>query len=348
MEQKEKPLTRAQELRKNATKEENHLWYDFLRTYPVQFLRQKPFGPYIVDFYCHKAKLAIELDGSQHYEGNGPEQDKIRTAYLQEVEKIRVLRFTNLEIKQNFEGVCAAIDRQVRAALPSSGPAGHLPPGEGHRRFMKTVTIYTDGACSGNPGPGGWGAILQYGEFRKELSGGEPHTTNNRMELTGVITALEALKEPVRWSSTPIPSTSLTPCRRLGQGWRPVGGSSRTRSRPSTLTCGSGFSRCASATPSVSTGSRATRIIPIITAVTSWRLGRAENINKPLGPRSSGAALAPYITLHVHRARHETVQRLRRMKCLCMWAVPAYALSSHGRAAVSGRMANSAMLLHSK
>ena len=61
---------------------------------------------------------------------------------------------------------------------------------------MKTVTIYTDGACSGNPGPGGWGAILQYGEFRKELSGGEPHTTNNRMELTGVITALEALKEP--------------------------------------------------------------------------------------------------------------------------------------------------------
>ena len=112
MEQKETPRTRAQELRKNATKEENHLRYDFLRTYPVQFLRQKPFGPYIVDFYCHKAKLAIELDGSQHYEGNGPEQDKIRTAYLQEVEKIRVLRFANLEIKQNFEGVCAAIDRQ--------------------------------------------------------------------------------------------------------------------------------------------------------------------------------------------------------------------------------------------
>ena len=61
---------------------------------------------------------------------------------------------------------------------------------------MKTVTIYTDGACSGNPGPGGWGAILMYGQFRKELSGGEAQTTNNRMELTGVITALEALKEP--------------------------------------------------------------------------------------------------------------------------------------------------------
>ena len=63
---------------------------------------------------------------------------------------------------------------------------------------MKTVTVFTDGACSGNPGPGGWGAILQYGQFRKELSGGEAHTTNNRMELTGVISALEALKEPCR------------------------------------------------------------------------------------------------------------------------------------------------------
>ena len=61
---------------------------------------------------------------------------------------------------------------------------------------MKTVTIYTDGACSGNPGPGGWGAILQYGKLQKEFSGGEAHTTNNRMELTGVITALEALNEP--------------------------------------------------------------------------------------------------------------------------------------------------------
>lgn len=61
---------------------------------------------------------------------------------------------------------------------------------------MKTVTIYTDGACSGNPGPGGWGAILRYGEMEKELSGGEAHTTNNRMELMGAISALEALKEP--------------------------------------------------------------------------------------------------------------------------------------------------------
>lgn len=61
---------------------------------------------------------------------------------------------------------------------------------------MKNVTIYTDGACSGNPGPGGWGAILQYGPHTKELSGGEQDTTNNRMELTGVIRALQTLKEP--------------------------------------------------------------------------------------------------------------------------------------------------------
>jgi ribonuclease HI len=63
---------------------------------------------------------------------------------------------------------------------------------------MKTVYIYTDGACSGNPGPGGWGAILRYGGREKELSGGEAQTTNNRMELTGVIAALEALREPCR------------------------------------------------------------------------------------------------------------------------------------------------------
>ena len=70
---------------------------------------------------------------------------------------------------------------------------------------MKTVTIYTDGACSGNPGPGGWCAILQYGANEKQLSGGEANTTNNRMELTAVIEALRALKAPCRvelWSDS--------------------------------------------------------------------------------------------------------------------------------------------------
>lgn len=63
---------------------------------------------------------------------------------------------------------------------------------------MKEVTIYTDGACSGNPGPGGWGAVLMYGEHRKEISSGDAHTTNNRMELTGPIEALELLKQPCK------------------------------------------------------------------------------------------------------------------------------------------------------
>ncbi len=63
-------------------------------------------------------------------------------------------------------------------------------------KTRKIVTIYTDGACSGNPGPGGWGVVLLYGNHRKELSGAEPETTNNRMELTAVISGLQALKEP--------------------------------------------------------------------------------------------------------------------------------------------------------
>ena len=81
---------------------------------------------------------------------------------------------------------------------------------------MKTVTIYTDGACSGNPGPGGWGAILQYGEFRKELSGGEAHTTNNRMELLGVISALEALNRPC---DVEVHSDSQYVCNAFNQHW---------------------------------------------------------------------------------------------------------------------------------
>ena len=89
---------------------------------------------------------------------------------------------------------------------------------------MKTVTIYTDGACSGNPGPGGWGAILRYGEHEKVLSGGEAHTTNNRMELTGVIRALEALREPCAvelWSDSKYVIDALS----LGwaKGWRARG-----------------------------------------------------------------------------------------------------------------------------
>ena len=78
---------------------------------------------------------------------------------------------------------------------------------------MKTVTIYTDGACSGNPGPGGWGAILEYRGVEKEISGGEAMTTNNRMELTAVIRALELLREPCQvelWSDSKYVTDALT------------------------------------------------------------------------------------------------------------------------------------------
>ena len=81
---------------------------------------------------------------------------------------------------------------------------------------MKQVEIYTDGACSGNPGPGGWGAILKYGAAEKELSGAEPMTTNNRMELLGAITALEQLKEPCR---VDLYTDSQYVCNAFLQGW---------------------------------------------------------------------------------------------------------------------------------
>ena len=81
---------------------------------------------------------------------------------------------------------------------------------------MKEVTIYTDGACSGNPGPGGWGSILVYKGREKILSGGEAHTTNNRMELMGVISALDALKEPCRVT---LCSDSKYVIDALSKGW---------------------------------------------------------------------------------------------------------------------------------
>ena len=81
---------------------------------------------------------------------------------------------------------------------------------------MKNVTVYTDGACSGNPGPGGWAAILRYGPAEKELCGGERETTNNRMELTGVIRALEALKEPC---AVTVYTDSQYISRALNEGW---------------------------------------------------------------------------------------------------------------------------------
>ena len=108
-----KILQNSQQLRTNMTKEERHLWYDFLKSYPVQFKRQFPIGNYIVDFYCHKAKLVIELDGSQHCTPEKMEYDKKRTEYI-ESQGILVLRYSNLDVMNRFQAVCENIDLAVR------------------------------------------------------------------------------------------------------------------------------------------------------------------------------------------------------------------------------------------
>ena len=106
----------AKQLRKEMTKEERHLWYDFLRSYSVRFSRQKVLGKYIADFYSAKAKLVIELDGSQHYEDSCVEKDAERTAFL-EGYGLTVIRIPNNEVNCNFRGVCEYIDNAVRQSL---------------------------------------------------------------------------------------------------------------------------------------------------------------------------------------------------------------------------------------
>ena len=106
----------AKALRKNMTKEERHLWHDFLRSYPVRFLRQKVIDNYIADFYCHEARLIIELDGSQHYEEKGLLKDKIRTEKI-ESRNLTVIRIPNNEVNNNFTGVCEYIDWRVKESL---------------------------------------------------------------------------------------------------------------------------------------------------------------------------------------------------------------------------------------
>ena len=112
----EKNIVLAKNLRKNATPEEKHLWYDFLSKYEIRFQRQKAIDNYIADFYCHKAKLIIELDGSQHYTENGRQDDVLRTNVL-EGYGLTVIRITNKQIKTNFQGVCKYIDRVVQEIL---------------------------------------------------------------------------------------------------------------------------------------------------------------------------------------------------------------------------------------
>ena len=106
----------AKHLRREMTKEERHLWYDFLRSYPVRFSRQKVLGKYIADFYSAEARLVIELDGSQHYEPDEMQKDTDRTVFL-EGYGLRVIRIPNNEVSRNSHGVCESIDAAVRQSL---------------------------------------------------------------------------------------------------------------------------------------------------------------------------------------------------------------------------------------
>ena len=112
----EKNITLAKNLRKKATPQENHLWYDFLSKYNVRFQRQKAIDNFIADFYCHKAKLIIEIDGSQHHTEQGQKKDEFRTEILEGYD-LKVIRFTNRAIDTHFHCVCEYIDDTVNAAL---------------------------------------------------------------------------------------------------------------------------------------------------------------------------------------------------------------------------------------
>jgi very-short-patch-repair endonuclease len=109
-------LNTARMLRRNLTKQEKHLWYDFLRHYVPCFQRQKAIDNFIADFYCHEAKLIIEIDGSQHFSEEGQQKDAFRTEILEGYD-LKVIRFSNRQINTNFHGVCEYIDDVVKEAL---------------------------------------------------------------------------------------------------------------------------------------------------------------------------------------------------------------------------------------
>ena len=98
------------------TRQEKHLWYDFLRYYPVNIYKQRVIDNFVVDFYCHSARLVIELDGSQHYTNQGKSHDEERTKIF-EGYGIDVLRFSNKDIDDNFEGVCYMIDKVIKERI---------------------------------------------------------------------------------------------------------------------------------------------------------------------------------------------------------------------------------------
>ena len=111
-----KLLNVARILRRNMTRQEKHLWYDFLRYYPVKIYKQRIIDNFIADFYCHSARLIIELDGSHHYTTQGKAHDAARTEILKRY-GIDVLRFSNRAIDDNFEGVCSTIDKVINEKI---------------------------------------------------------------------------------------------------------------------------------------------------------------------------------------------------------------------------------------
>ena len=103
----------ARILRRNMTRQENHLWYDFLRCYPVKIYKQRIIDNFIADFYCHKARIVIEIDGAQHYTPEGKFHDSIRTEILERY-GIFVLRFSNSDVDERFNDVCRIIDKTIK------------------------------------------------------------------------------------------------------------------------------------------------------------------------------------------------------------------------------------------
>ena len=122
-------LPRARSLRKNMTPQERHLWYDFLRDYPVKIYKQRPIESFIADFYCSSALLVIEIDGSQHFTEQGLAYDRERSAIFQSY-GIQVIRFTNHEVDTQFDSVCSQIMRTIeeRILLISKNPAKSRSP----------------------------------------------------------------------------------------------------------------------------------------------------------------------------------------------------------------------------
>ena len=153
----------SQILRRNMTKEERLLWNCFLKKYPLQFRRQYVIGNYVADFYCHKTRLVVELDGSGRYEPETIQRDLARTQYLQS-QGLEVLRFTNLEVTRQFRSVCDLIDAQAKNASPGGKLSAKLTEEERrdpifsskHQQKQKSKNIcpHSSSAPSGHLLPG--------------------------------------------------------------------------------------------------------------------------------------------------------------------------------------------------